>query len=265
MAEDKKASNDERSGEKKYPIGRGIIGIIIGFLIGSAMGYLNNSASLGLTCGFIIAVSIIFFAVLPEGMIVSLKSAKKLIYAIIYLVLVAGALILYLYSFNSAHYTPIVNGREIPIQIQENFKNWTLLSSLLRLTHIVLGLVATVCSILVAMEIKKIDGERKKWLAFTAAVSFSVLSAFDLGDKANRTRTAWREMNSAIIRYQEGVDTSKVNLINAYEEAEKIIGDVKPSPKDNLNSKETQIHKEAPPKDVPAPKDTISTKKTLVK
>jgi hypothetical protein len=235
MAGEQKPEEQALFPKGKYPYGKIIVSIVVGILIGIIFGYLNDSSSLGVTCGFIITISIIFFVLLPDGTVVAVKSSKKLIFVLAYFVLIGGALVLYLYSFNSEQFTPHPSGRELPVQIEKNFKNWTMLSSLLRLVHIILGLVATVCSILVAMEIKKIDNERKKWLAFTAAISYSILSAFDLGDKANRTRTAWREMNAAIIRYQEGVDTSKANLIMKYEEAEKIIGDVKPSPKDNVN------------------------------
>lgn len=143
---------------------------------------------------------------------------------------------LYLSSYNCGQYKPSAANREVPEQILDNFKVWSFQASLLRLLHILLGLVATICSVLVAMDLKHIDAERKKWLAFSAAVSFSILSAFDLGDKANRTRTAWREMNTALIKYQEGVDTSKAKLIDMYEQAEMTIGDVKPNPNASNNS-----------------------------
>jgi len=126
-----------------------------------------------------------------------------------------------------------IEGKEIPKQIVDNFRIWEMQAGLLRALHIILGLVATASSIIAASSIKKIqDSQAKAIFSIIAAVSFSILSAFDLGDKANKERTAWRNMNTAIIRYQQGVDTSKANLIDAYEDAERTIGDVKPSPKE---------------------------------
>lgn len=218
--------------EGKELLKKSLFGIVIGILLGAIFGYINNSVVFGFTGGGLIILSICIVILFPDS------TMKKIIYLSVYVILVS-AILGYFFSFiNTTQFFNEPNKRELPQQIIDNFKNWSILASVLRVIHILLGLVATVCSILVTMDIKKIDGDKKKWLAFTAAVSFSILSAFDLGDKANRTRTAWRYMNTAIIKYQEGVDTSKKDLIDAYDEAEKIIGDVKPSPKDGtVNTK----------------------------
>jgi len=44
-------------------------------------------------------------------------------------------------------------------------------------------------------------------------------------------RRAWRKLNAAVIQFEEDRNTTKEDLIKAYEDAEKIIGDVKEEPK----------------------------------
>lgn len=63
-----------------------------------------------------------------------------------------------------------------------------------------------------------------------AALAISLLSAFDLGSKANGMRNAWRILTAAVWRYMYEENFPLEKLIVAYEEAEKKIGDVKESP-----------------------------------
>jgi hypothetical protein len=56
------------------------------------------------------------------------------------------------------------------------------------------------------------------------------MSGFNLGEKANRTRRAWRRLNAARLRYLSQEDFSVAQLIDAYSLAESEIGDVKENP-----------------------------------
>ncbi|HII92009.1 MAG TPA: hypothetical protein HA262_07545 [Methanosarcina sp.] len=67
--------------------------------------------------------------------------------------------------------------------------------------------------------------------AFIAALSIGLSNGFDLGSKANRTRKAWRQLNTAIFSYELNPNYTIDELIKAYYDAETIIGDVKENPK----------------------------------
>lgn len=120
--------------------------------------------------------------------------------------------------------------REPPSEISKQLRRWTLLAGVLRALHIVLGTMATVCSLLVAAKINSFDRITIEWLSFGAAVAIGLLSAFDLGSKANRFRRAWRRLNIAVVRFSDDENFSKENLFAAYEAAEEMIGDVKEEP-----------------------------------
>jgi hypothetical protein len=60
---------------------------------------------------------------------------------------------------------------------------------------------------------------------FLAAVSISLLTAFNLGAKSNNTRNAWRELNTAVMRFNQN-SVQKSDVINAYERGETMIGGI---------------------------------------
>jgi hypothetical protein len=97
--------------------------------------------------------------------------------------------------------------------------------------HILLIVVATASSVLAAAGVGKALASR--WLpsssdplAAIAAVAIAFVSAFDLGGKSNDFRHAWRLLHAAIMRFEEEPDFTVEKLIEAYEQAEKVIGDV---------------------------------------
>jgi hypothetical protein len=98
------------------------------------------------------------------------------------------------------------------------------MAMILRLLHILLGISATFFSILAVAQIGLIDSYAKVF-AFIAAVSIALMTAFNLGGKSNNSRAAWRHLNAAIMKFNEGI-IEKKDVIQAYEEAERSIGDV---------------------------------------
>jgi hypothetical protein len=121
--------------------------------------------------------------------------------------------------------------RKVPSEISKQLNTWDEQARLLRVIHASLGILAMACSFLVASKINSLDSGTIEWLAFFAALSTGLLSGFDLGSKANRMRRAWRLLNAAILMYEANEIEIK-NVINAYKEAEKLIGDVKEEPRD---------------------------------
>jgi len=118
--------------------------------------------------------------------------------------------------------------------------------------HIILGVTATIFSILAAIgfsstgiipdnidntsnssqiieaaqkEIKQLHDQKvaSQIFGFLAAVSISLMTAFNLGAKSNDTRNAWRELNAAVLKFNQNI-IGKREVIAAYEHAETLIG-----------------------------------------
>jgi hypothetical protein len=51
------------------------------------------------------------------------------------------------------------------------------------------------------------------------------LAAFNLSKKSNNVRNAWRELNAAVMKFNENIIDEK-EVIEKYREAERIVGDV---------------------------------------
>jgi hypothetical protein len=86
-----------------------------------------------------------------------------------------------------------------------------------------LGVFATFFSLLAATGFG--GGDLARVFAFIAAISIAFLTAFNLGAKSNNTRNAWRLLNTAVLRFNEGI-IGKDEVINAYESGEALIGGI---------------------------------------
>jgi hypothetical protein len=79
--------------------------------------------------------------------------------------------------------------------------------------------------LLAAPQIGSVSNGEAKIFAFIAAVSIALMTTFNLGGKSNDTRAAWRQLNSAVMKFNKGIIKPE-ELVNAYVEAEARIGDV---------------------------------------
>jgi len=118
--------------------------------------------------------------------------------------------------------------------------------------HIILGITATIFSILAGVgfsspgiipdyldntnnssktmqavqnEIKQLHYQKvaSQIFGILAAVSISLMTAFNLGAKSNDTRNAWRELHAAVLKFNQNI-IGKREVIGAYEHAETLIG-----------------------------------------
>lgn len=60
---------------------------------------------------------------------------------------------------------------------------------------------------------------------FLSISIFYLLTAFNLGAKSNNTRNAWRELNTAVMRFNQNI-VQEPEVINAYERGETMIGGI---------------------------------------
>ena len=117
--------------------------------------------------------------------------------------------------------------REIPQEIGARLRDWNWQARLLRWGHWLLGAIAVISSVIVAAKVHSLSGDAIQWLAVSAAAATGLLTAFDLSGKGNQMRRAWRHLNAAKLRFEHEPSFSEGQLIKAYEEGEKMIGDAK--------------------------------------
>ena len=110
--------------------------------------------------------------------------------------------------------------REIP-EMLIYLKLWGSNTTKLWTVHV----IATFFSLLTASLIGNIDDQYSRIFGFIAALSISLLTAFNLGAKSNNTRNAWRRLNAAIMKFNEHM-INKDALMAAYEQGESLVGGV---------------------------------------
>jgi hypothetical protein len=119
----------------------------------------------------------------------------------------------------------IMGDREIPLEVLQNLRRWSWLGNLLRIIHVILGVVATAAGLYVATFTER-DPTYTKLGTFTAAFCLALLTAFNIGGKADSIRRAWRHVTAACMLYKGDPTFTLERLVKAYSEAETMIGDV---------------------------------------
>ncbi|HYY43554.1 MAG TPA: hypothetical protein VE775_12530 [Pyrinomonadaceae bacterium] len=120
--------------------------------------------------------------------------------------------------------------RQVPQKLLEQLAKWHTQTRVLRISHALLVMLATICSVLVAARLSPFNYVPVEWMAALAAISISLINALNLGFKSNQMRKAWRSLNAAIIWFEEDASVPVQHLIDVYKEGEEIIGDVKEAP-----------------------------------
>lgn len=206
-----------------------VISVFTSLVVGSILGFQMNDLKLGITTGIF---SLIGFGLML--LIFYLFKVKNDNFYLIFPVLISIVtyIIMELFGHPAIAYSIYKNApRQIPFGILVNFERWSFQADIMRLFYNVLAVIGTGSSIIVAMRVKDDGDKLTRWIAFTAAFTIGIISAFNFGDKANNFRNAWREMHTAILRYEADSTYTINNLIDEYEKAEKLVGDVKPDPR----------------------------------
>jgi hypothetical protein len=110
---------------------------------------------------------------------------------------------------------------------------WRLHARILRTAHVLLGVCATVLAVAAGVVIERDGGKAYgQWFAFTAAAASAVLAFFSIESKGNQMRNAERLLTAALFRYRiSGKEKKDLEaLVAAYEEGERVIGDVRATP-----------------------------------
>lgn len=118
--------------------------------------------------------------------------------------------------------TPIM--QKLPV-IVVNLNHWQRMAFGLRFVHALLGTMAIIFSLLAAAQIGSIADEYAKIFALIAAISIGLMTGFNLSEKSNNVRNAWRHLSGFVIAYNNG-KASEEDVIEAYKKGEDLIGDV---------------------------------------
>lgn len=129
--------------------------------------------------------------------------------------------------------------RSVPLEIKTTFRRWETQARWLRLIHVGLLVAASAFSILTAADV---GVQFRSYFALAAALSVGILSALDLGVKSNGLRNAWRHMNAAMARYHNIPEFTVEQLIQCYEDAESLIGDLPSGPRPAVPQSDTRPH-----------------------
>ncbi|MGC3992004.1 MAG: hypothetical protein QM796_20395 [Chthoniobacteraceae bacterium] len=116
--------------------------------------------------------------------------------------------------------------KDIPTDIAVCLVKWPRIAVWLRLLFIFLVLVSVSCSLVVTTFTMELSPLVIKCCSFAAAPSLTLLSSMDIAGKANRVRTALRQLTAARLRFETEESFSARQLISAYAAAEAVIGDV---------------------------------------
>jgi len=117
--------------------------------------------------------------------------------------------------------------REAPEGYKQLLPVWNSLAKSLQRTYVALGIVATVSSLVVATFTDELGPMWVKVVSFILALSIGLITAFDIGAKANGARGAWRLLNAAVLSYENDTGFTIQDLYKQYVAGEALLGDIK--------------------------------------
>lgn len=118
---------------------------------------------------------------------------------------------------------------EVLRDIGSILRSWGRMTILLQATLITLGVLAIGCSLFitafVGSDFLGANNSIIRILAFLTTLFLTLITSFNLSQKANNFRNSWRHLNKALYKYNsKRIDGDA--LIKAYEEGENILGSV---------------------------------------
>jgi hypothetical protein len=121
---------------------------------------------------------------------------------------------------------PQLPDRDIPAEITAQLRKWNRMARCLRFLQVGLGVIGTVSAFAVTTFAGELGTLPVKGFSCAAALAIGILTAFDIGGKANATRQAHRLLNLAVVRYLYLAAPSLDNLFDSYAQAQEIVGGV---------------------------------------
>ncbi len=123
--------------------------------------------------------------------------------------------------------------RQLPPELQyleTHLETWAGIGAHLQKWYIILGILASATSLGVAAFASFLPTIAISSISFVSALSVGLISHFNVGRKVSDAWTAWRHLNAALMKYRMIPTFTEENLIEAYSEAERILGNASYSP-----------------------------------
>jgi len=118
---------------------------------------------------------------------------------------------------------------EVLKDIEKELETWSKMAKKSQRLLFTLGTLSIGCSLFITAfagsDFLKNDTLIIRILAFSTTLFLTIITSFNLSQKANNCRNAWRHLNKAIYSYKcKRIDGDA--LIKAYEEGENILGSI---------------------------------------
>lgn len=113
-----------------------------------------------------------------------------------------------------------MSDRQVPQLISAQLKYWNLCFWIWNIIHYLLGIYATVGTVIIASK----GLEKSTWLAISVAIATAVLTFFKASAKANAYIQAWRLLHTECVAYQLNAEYTDKQLADAHRDGEQIIG-----------------------------------------
>jgi len=117
--------------------------------------------------------------------------------------------------------------RALPTGYAELLPIWNRLAKQMQTVYVILGVLATICSITLATFTTELGTYWIKVVSFCLASSIALITSFDIGAKANSARGAWRILNAACLAYANDESFTIQDLYKQYVAGEAMLGDIK--------------------------------------
>ena len=117
--------------------------------------------------------------------------------------------------------------RTAPTGYRELLPVWHKLASGLQKSYVILGVLATVASLVVVAFTAELSDMWIKILVMIPSLCLGLMTAFDLGNKANNARAAWRVLNAAVLSYENDETFTIQDLQKQYAAGEALLGEIK--------------------------------------
>ena len=121
---------------------------------------------------------------------------------------------------------PRIPGREAPDEVVAQLRKWNSMARWLRAAQVGLGVVGTASAFVITIFAADVGTFWVKLCSFIAALAVGILTAFDVGGKANATRQAHRLLSLAVLRYLYLEASSLDSLLDSYSQAQEVVGGV---------------------------------------
>ena len=126
--------------------------------------------------------------------------------------------------------------RKVPPEIEQHLRDWWHIANFDRIFQVFLALTGMASALIVSTFTNELGTRKTKIFSFVAALSFGVMSGFDIGGKADATRSGWRHLTTAILKFKNDPCYTYDKLIDAYSEGEAMVGNVPFHPQGSVSN-----------------------------